>query len=283
MALVIVMLTLCHVQCIALALLLYFTGRATSTPSDDKFDGEDEYKNQIEELRRECEAKENKALSQIAKSRKMVALLQSQLEDAKGKQAAEKERFESEISHLNEQLGKAQTLSDELDEERASLKEEKAALLEIIQQKEEELQQVKEDVRANAEVDSLLQYSTLKHELLHSPSPSQQLQQSPMQSMSTIPLRALEEVLDVQSDSQLLTSGSVDMERSNVFLSSLEQSVVSMDPAPVGSPLQSQLLSGGGSFVGVRPGQSSPPQYGLLAMSRLSHHSSSTAQVYRYM
>lgn len=215
---------------------------------------------QIEEMRRD----EGKAQNQVdeikAKSRRMIALLQSQLADAK-QQVAEKERLEAELRGTNEQLLERKLICDELNKNVSSLKEENSALLETLQQREE---------------------STVENQLLPVSSVTFSPAQSPMQSVSTVPLVAMDEVMD---DSQILIAGdsAVD-ERSNV---SLEKSFVSMDPAPLGSPLQqSGLISGEGSFVGVRPSsnfrhQSSPPHYSLsmLAVSRLSHHSSQVSFV----
>lgn len=214
---------------------------------------------QIEEMRREHEAKAQNQVDEIkAKSRQMIALLQSQLADAK-QQVAEKERLEAELGGTNKQLLEAKLICDELNKNVSSLREENSALLETLQQREEELK------------------STVETQLLPVSSVTFSPAQSPMQSVSTVPLVAMDEVMD---DSQILIAGdsAVD-ERSNV---SLEKSFVSMDPAPLGSPLQqSGLISGEGSFVGVRPSsnfrhQSSPPHYSLsmLAVSRLSHHSS---------
>ena len=246
----------------------------------------------MEELKRECEAKERKAHQQMedikTKSRKMVALLQSQLADANSKVVSEKERLEAMLEELREQLSQEKNLNDELKEEIASLKDEVAKLLESLRQKELELEQAREKLQADAETISSLQQQQqeqhLKTPFLRpgtlSTSPSEHpAMQSPMESLSTIPLRALEEEI---------TDSSIDITKSKVFPLSVEQSEVSMmDPAPLGSPLQSQiLLSGAGSFLeapqSTPPLQSSPPpqcSLSMLAMSRLSHHSSSLPQV----
>lgn len=216
---------------------------------------------QIEEMRREHEANAQNQVDEIkAKSHQMIALLQSQLADAK-QQVAEKERLEAELGGTNKQLLETKLLCDELNKK---LREENSALLETLQQREEELK------------------STVETQLLPVTSVTFSPAQSPMHSVSTVPLVAMDEVMD---DSQILIAGDSAMdERSNV---SLEKSFVSMDPAPLGSPLQqSGLISGEGSFVGMRPSsnfrhQSSPPHYSLsmLAVSRLSHHSSQVSFV----
>lgn len=236
----------------------------------------------MEELKREYEAREQKALGQVeeikTKSRKMVALLQSQLKEATGKLTSERGRLETEIAELKEQLTQERDVSKNLKETVNSLKDEMAALLESIRQKEEEIEQLKQQLREHKEMLSSQKQcgtpSPLRSGLLTA---TEQPVQSPMQSMSTIPLVALEEVLSPQShmeDSQLLVSSSADMGRSNAFLPlSLEQSQISMDPAPLGSPLGQQLPNGG---------QATPPPQctlSMLAMSRLSHHSSSMPQV----
>lgn len=242
---------------------------------------------QIEELKRECEARERKAHDQVedikSKSQRMVALLQLQLTDTNSKVVSEKEKFETEIAELEEQLRQERALNEELNQTLASLKDEVATLLESIRQKGEELEQVREELRINAEIVSsqqqqqqpLTETPFLRPDMF-STSPSEAVQ-SPMQSLSTIPLRALEEEA---------FDSSADLEKSNVFPLSLEHSLISMDPGPLGSPLQSQVPSGAGSFLGAPrstpPFQASPPPHAslsMLAMSRLSHHSSSMPQV----
>lgn len=232
------------------------------------------------ELRKEFEAKEKLAQIQNdeikAKSRKMIALLQSQLTDVNSKKAAEKKEFEAEVGDLKEELERSRHINAELKEELANLREERNALLERIQQMEEELQQTKEELAmcSSRDVDRRSVTSIAKSAVLGSLSSLHQMQ-SPLQSVSTVPMAAQEEEPFGHIESQIFMSGD-DL--------SPEQSVISMDPAPLGSPLQSGLLSDGGSFLGanfkqVAP-QSTPPQCSLsmLAMSRLSHHSS-TAQV----
>lgn len=232
------------------------------------------------ELRKEFEAKEK--LAQIAneeikaKSRKMVALLQSQLTDVNSKKAAEKKEFETEVSDLKEELERSQHVNAELEEELANLREERNSLLERLQQMEEELQRTRDELAMFSSRDVDRRSVTAKSAVLGSLS-----SQSPLQSVSTVPMAAQEEEPFGHIESQIFMSGD-DLLQSNV---SPDQSVISMDPAPLGSPLlQSGLLSEAGSFLGmnfkqVAP-QSTPPQCSLsmLAMSRLSHHSS-TAQV----
>ena len=240
-----------------------------------------EYKNQLDKLREEYEAKEKISQSQIeeikTKSRKKLALLQSQLTETNNKFTTEKKSFDAELNELMKQLEKLHGLNHQQGQELTSCNEENTNLQEKIRQLEEELQQVKEELRLSQ------QHSVtpnLKSDTMHS---IHSHGQSPMQSMSMIPLIALEEVLDDQPDSQVLMSGSADLgmgETSEIFPASLEQSAISMDPAPLGSPLQSPLHSGSESLRQVAP-QSSPPQCSIsvLAMSRLSHHSSSMAHV----
>ncbi len=226
-----------------------------------------EHQNQLDKLREEYEAREQKSQSQIddikTKSRKKIALLQSQLTDTTNKINTEKETFEAEISELKKQLEEAHNINTEQSQELAALSEK-------IRQMEEELQQVKEELKLSQHHSA----TPLKSEILQSIQSSYH-EQSPMQSMqSTIPLIAMEEVLDDQPDSQVLLSGSADLGMGD-FPTSLEQSLISMDPAPLGSPLQSSLHSHNGSLRHIAP-QSSPPQcsISMLAMSRLSHHSS---------
>ncbi len=235
----------------------------------------------VDRLREEFEVKEKLAQTQMeeikAKSRKMIALLQSEVAGVNSKRAADKEGFENEIGDLRNKLTKAESVEKEL----SSLKEEQAILLENSQQKDEELQQVKEKLQAKLENISSHKHSaarTSKSQMLSSLS-SLQHAQSPMQSVSTVPMVALEEAPYGHPDSQMLMS-SADLMGDDQFPSSLEQSLISMDPAPLGSPLQSYPLSCAGSFEGVHPGlhiapQSTPPQCSLsmLAVSRLSHNS----------
>ena len=207
----------------------------------------------------------------------MIALLQSQLTDVNSKKAAEKKEFEVEVSDLKEELERSRHVNTELEKELASLQEERNSLLERLQKMEEELQQTKEELAMwlSRDVD---QHSIAKSAALGSLSSLHQIQ-SPLQSVSTVPMAAQEEEPFGHVESQIFMSGD-DLQSNGLS----EQSVISMDPAPLGSPLQSGLLSDGGSFLGanfkqIAP-QSTPPQCSLpmLAMSRLSHHSS-VAQV----
>lgn len=197
------------------------------------------------------EAKE-KLKSQVAKSRKMIAILQSELADASSKRASEKEAFEEEVSRLKEQL----CLNEELKAELANLMAERDALLDSAQQKEGELQQLREELQAS----------------LNRPISSHRHSAIPMSgemlgSLSSFrPVQSpLEEGFYGHHDSQALMS-SADLIGDDQ-LSSLEQSIISMDPAPLGSPLQSFPISpcGGGSLI-----------HPMLAVSRLSHHSTMT-------
>lgn len=197
----------------------------------------------------------------------MIAILQSELADANSKRASEKEGFEAEVSSLKEQLNEAKCLNEELKAELASIMAERAALLESTQQKEGELQQLREELQASLDRPMFSrQHSAaipMSGDMLGSLS-SFQHAQSPMQSVSTVPMVALEEGLYGHHDSQALMSLAdlIGDDR----LSSLEQSIISMDPAPLGSPLQSFPLSPcGGSLV-----------HPMLAVSRLSHHSAMT-------
>jgi hypothetical protein len=233
----------------------------------------DDHAAEIERDRLSAEAAEAKeklklAQSQAVKSRKMVALLQSQLTDANSKRASEKEGLEAEVSELKEQLAKAQRLKEELEVELADLKAERAELLKSTQA---ELEQLRGELEGGLQrVPSAHQQRSgftpipKSGDMLGSLS-SFQHAQSPMQSVSTVPMAALEEGLCGHHASQILMSSSGLIGDDDQLSSLEEQSIISMDPAPLGSPLQPFPLSpDAGSLAGMHP---------MLAVSRLSHHS----------
>lgn len=205
----------------------------------------------------------------------MVALLQSQLTDANSKAASTREKLEAEVTKLREELGQEKDRNEELLQALAALRDEVANLEESLRQKGEELEEAREELRAIVSSQQE-EMSFLRSQML-----SERPAMSPMQSLSTIPLRALEEEGGAAESSE-------DIEKSHVFPLSLEQSEISVDPVPLGSPLRSQVLSSAGSYMGaprssppLQPSSSPPAQCSLsmLAMSRLSHHSSSLPQV----
>ena len=205
----------------------------------------------------------------------MVALLQSELADASSKRTSEKEKLEAEVSELKERIGAAAHLSEEFQAELGDLKAGKATLQECVEQKEEELQQLREELRAILERPTSRQHHSAANT---TPTPGGDMlgslssfrhPQSPMQSVSTVPMAALEESLyGGHHESQVLVS-SGDLIGGDDQLSTMEHSIISMDPAPLGSPLQSctQISPSGGSLIGMHP---------MLAVSRLSHHSTMT-------
>lgn len=221
-------------------------------------------------LKEEFEAKEKLAQSQMAKSRKIIALLQSELADVNSKKASERAVLETEVSSLKEKFGEAQRLKEALEEELTDLE---AEMLRSAQQKDAELQQVKEELQAALERLSSRPPIPKSGDVLGSLSSFHHMR-SPMQSVSTVPMVALEEGLYEHHDSQALMS-SADFIGDDQFPSSIEQSLISMDPAPLGSPLQSCPLSVDGSLLDMK--QIAPQStLSMLAVSRLSHHSAMT-------
>ena len=261
------------------------TGSAVSStasiPKSIRHDMSVELRKEMEEKAKEWNVKEKKMQNQIedikAKSRKMIAILQSQLEDAYNKHDAEKEKLKTELEELKEQFNQTHTLNDELNTKLVDLEEEKMTLLGKLQQKEDEFQQMREEAAKNLYDIPSHQESNLAIPKTYTLTQSPHEPQSPLQSVNTMPLVTMEEVMDDKLDSQTLD------DKEDLFPSSFGQSFISMDPVPLGSPLQS--TSGSVSFVGNKPKsnlqqnapQLSPPiQYNLsmLGGSRLSHYSS---------
>lgn len=208
-------------------------------------------------------------------SRKTIINLQSQLDDANSKQMSE-DKFETEFSDLNDKFTEAQQLNDELNKKLSSLED-------SIRQKEEELEQMREEIISkDYKISTPPQQqsdSALSGLLMPDPTLPSAPARSPMESLSTMPLVAMDDILDGEPSSPSLMS-----ERSNMF-PSIEQSVVSLDQHFLRSPMQSSFLSGDGSCTAMQQLNSNLQQpggipYGLsmLAGSRLSHHSS-VAQV----
>ena len=131
--------------------------------------------------------------------------------------------------------------------------------------------------------------------MLHgSPQWSEHSGQLTPRSVGAVPILPMDEVFHSSGDGQSLASGSVALPmgdglgRGVQFMGTpLDQSLNSaiIDHAPLGSPLQSASVAGsdggggdsvrGGAMGGVAPPTSIPMQYslGMLAQSRLSHHS----------
>ena len=124
-----------------------------------------------------------------------------------------------------------------------------------------------------------------------SPQLSERSEQLTPRSVGAVPILPMEEVFHSSGDGQSLASGSMALSigRGVQFMGTpLDQSLNSaIDHAPLGSPLQLASLAasdGGGDSVrggvmgGVAPPTTVPIQYGLgmLAQSRLSHHSPAT-------
>ena len=146
--------------------------------------------------------------------------------------------------------------------------------------------------------EAMLKQQDLDSMLHGSPQWSEHSGQLTPRSVGAAPILPMDEVFHSSGDGQSLASGSVALPmgdglgRGVQFMGTpLDQSLNSaiVDHAPLGSPLQSASLAGsdgggggggdnamrGGIVGGVAPPTSIPMQYslGMLAQSRLSHHS----------
>lgn len=210
---------------------------------------------QMEDLKQQYAVREKLIRKQAEESKnksfKMVMSLQKQLSEATSTNTVgdETEKLKAELEDMRKQLFQAQSQRSELEHALATMETEKTALLGELLQSEADIEKVKEEL-VSQQSSIVSQRSSIVTQL-----PLQE--ESPMQSESIVPLVATEIALDDIPD---------------VFPLSLEQSVVSMYPAPLGSPLNSSF-NDGESFM---PGSHQPVPYNLsmLAGSRMSHYSS---------
>ena len=145
--------------------------------------------------------------------------------------------------------------------------------------------------------EAMLKQQDLDSMLHGSPQWSEHSGQLTPRSVEAAPILPMDEVFHSSGDGQSLASGSVALPmgdglgRGVPFMgTSLDQSLNSaiIDHAPLGSPLQSASFAGsdggggggggdsamrGGVIGGVAPPTSIPMHLGMLAQSRLSHHS----------
>ena len=229
----------------------------------------------LDELKQQFARKENQLKLQLeeakSKYKSKTRILQKQLAEATSsiiaKDEAEKlaKKLKSTLEEVNEELSRATVRIDEFQEKLTSSESENAILSEKLLQKEAEIEKLAEQISmlatkqaAQSHFPSALEISEVPSFQSFPVAPGD----SPMMSESIMPLVATEVALDELPD---------------MLPYSLEQSIVSMDPAPLGSPFGSSLLNDRDS---VAPSSQHPVPYSLsmLAGSRLSHYSSA-AQV----
>ena len=232
----------------------------------------------LDELKQRFTRKENQLKIQLeeakSKYKSKTRILQKQLAEATSsiiaKDEAEKlaKKLKSTLEEVNEELSRATVRIDEFQEKLTSSESENAILSEKLLQKEAEIEKLAEQISmlatkqaeeaAQSHFPSALEISEVPSFQSFPVAPGD----SPMMSESIMPLVATEVALDELPD---------------MLPYSLEQSIVSMDPAPLGSPFGSSLLNDRDS---VAPSSQHPVPYSLsmLAGSRLSHYSSA-AQV----
>lgn len=232
-------------------------------------------------MKMEGEAREKKLQEELnevkAKSRKVVTALRAQLMEAENTHGSEVGSLKKEVSNLSSRI-------EEMECQNASLQEQLSALEERKQQVERELQQtiaVEEEQRGllqqlqeeytaagggptakkvgNIPLQDLVNRSAQWSELSGQMTPRSlppHLTSSHATTPVTLPMD------EVPFEDNALQFGSPAF-----FPSSLQQSITSFEPAPLGSPLH--------STSGASNGLAIPPLHNMLAQSRLSHYSTS--------
>ena len=250
-------------------------------------------------IQKEFESREKKLKHDLdevkAKSRKAVTSLKAQLAEANSRHADDMESVKQQLEELRENLENVQRENTSLMEQAENVKLENSDLAAKLGEREEEVNKYKtlaDELQQRLDAfQSDFGKSTLTKDdndvQQQSPQWSNQSEQltprsvgvAPQLYEQTPPLLPMDEVFH-SGDEQSLTSGSVVVPipdgRGVQFLATpLDQSMNSaINHAPLGSPLQSaSLVSDGGSMRGGAV--PIPVQYslGMLAQSRLSHHS----------
>ena len=240
-------------------------------------------------IQKEFESREKKLKHDLdevkAKSRKAVTSLKAQLAEAQNRHGDEMEALSKEMSKLRERLERMESENVSLTKQVETARQEKDELSLRLKERDEQSERFKDEKMAESGLEG--QRSDVK-DLPHdqeSPRWSEHSEQLTPRSMGDVPVLTMNEVFP-SGDGQSLASGSLDLAlqegRVQQYLATpLDQSLNSaIDHAPLGSPLQSaSLLSDGDSLrSGAGGGGVAPPipmQYslGMLAHSRLSHHS----------
>ncbi len=235
------------------------------------------YASQLEELKKEFAIKENEMKKQLEdnknKCRSKIKSLQKQLAEAASslvaKDEAEKlaKKLKLNLKEVNEDRSKAISHTDTLKEKITVMEEENNSLSEKLQLKEEETNRLTEEL-----AELMLKQKELSLWQI-SPAPEVLSLQSSavVQSQVEIPVRPESAVMMSESVLPLVTTEPA-LDELPDMPPSLEQSIISMDPAPLGSPLGSST----NDRDSMGPNSHHPVPYGLsmLAGSRLSHYSS---------
>ena len=255
----------------------------------------------VGKIQKDFESREKKLKHDLdevkAKSRKAVTSLKAQLAESHSRHTKEMEAVKKELEELKERLEKIERENDTLTSEVETVGHEKEELLLRLREKEEEVERLKSladnlqerhgDFQGRrSDVNGSMVTSRLGDMVRQgSPQWSEQSEQLTPRSVGAVPILKMDEIFH-SGDGQSLASGSVDLtvpdNRGVQFLAtSLDQSMNStFDHAPLGSPMQSASIGSdgfdGGSVRSGAGGRASlPMQYslGMLAQSRLSHHS----------
>jgi len=232
---------------------------------------ENQWKKQKEEMKSKYQTKTKILQKQLAEA--------TSLEMAKKEAEKEVEKLKLDLDGMNAELSNAKNHIDMLKEKLAKSEDMNSALSKELAMKEAEIEiQSKELLRLSATnhekeaakspvrqlspvaniqlgVPSLQSSAAMVPSLVHMSSPTE----SPMVSESILPQVATALALDDLPD---------------MMPFSLEQSMVSMDPAPLGSPMCGSSSPNG--RISIAPSSQQPVPYSLsmLAGSRLSHYSS---------
>ena len=228
-------------------------------------------------VKMEGEAREKKLQEELnevkVKSRKAVTALRAQIMEAENTHRSEVDFLKKEVSNLSSHI-------EEMECQNASLQEQLSALEEGKQQVERELQQsiaVEEEQRAllqqlqeeytaggrptagNIPLQDLVNRSAQWSEPSGQMTP-RSLPPHLTSSLATTPVTLPMDEVPFEYNALQFASPAF-------FPSSLQQSVTSFEPAPLGSPLH--------STSGASNGPAIPPLHSMLAQSRLSHYSTS--------
>ena len=225
---------------------------------------ENQWKKKLEDTKTKCQAK--------------VRILQKQLAEATShKKEAEKvaEGLKLDLDSMNAELSNAKNHIDELKEKLAESEDVNASLSKKLAMTEAKRGKQSED---------LTKFSSLFHEKEAAKSPVRQLSPVEVPSLqfpAMVP--SLVHILPSPTDSvpmvsesilpQVATAAALD-DLPDMMSFSMEQSVVSMDPAPLGSPLDGYTSPNGRDSIAPSSQQPVPYSLSMLAGSRLSHYSS---------
>ena len=247
------------------------------------------YRGKLEKMKKEFEVREKKLRQNIdelkTKSRKAITSLKAQLADVHNRRGDDLEVLKDEVEELNTHLRSALEENSSLEDKITSLETDKERLVERIDECERELQEQTalveqqqeelERVTHQGQTSSNTEYQPMQWQDEQLTPRSVGL--SPFVAEATPPTIPMEEVM-IRDDGQSFASGSIDLQGSgrspgggrgvHFLPTSLDQSVNSMDFAPVGSPLEAASLTSG-DFPSTAP----PPLQQMLIQSRMSYHS----------